>query len=234
MSKFNKSLADIAFSMFDQLHFEKEAFVPMDPASQQQAQGAPQGDPSQGGAPQGAPQGDPSQGGGDPSQGAAGAPPAVAGPGPGAGQGGAPTLDDIRATVRQEVEAANEKPKKQSVDERLTALEGAFLRLLQHLGLLEKTETDLDAGLPQDADKMQQEAQQQQQGGMPGMGGGGAPGGDPSMGAPTGAPSGLDMSAGGGAPGGDPSAGGMPKMGSLNDPFRGLAAAVQRLRNRAL
>jgi hypothetical protein len=216
MNKFNPALADIALSMFSQLNLEKNAFVPMDPASmqqQQQPQQAPQGDPAaQGGAPA------------DPAAGGApqGGPPAVTGAG---GQG--VSLDDVRSTVRQEVEAANEKPKKQSVDERLTALEGAFLRLLQHLGMIEKQETDLDAGLPQDADKMQQE--QQGQGGMPGadpMAGGGAPPPDAGGGMPpTGQPSSMDM--GGGA-----AMGGQPKMASLNNPHIGLATALARLRNR--
>jgi hypothetical protein len=228
MSKFNPALANIALSMLDKLNFEKEAFVPMDPASMQQQQqgGAPQGDPSQGGQPQGQPQ--------DPSAAAAGggqAPPQIAGAG-----GSAVTLDDVRSTVREEVEAANEKPKKQSVDERLTALEGAFLRVCQYLGILPQQETDLDAGLPQDADKMQE---QQASGGQPGdpMAGGGAPpmdpsggvappaGGDPSAGlmgpGTTGAPSSMDMPA-------DP---GQAKM-AAHTPFNGLAAAVAKLRAR--
>jgi hypothetical protein len=227
MSKFNPALAGIALSMLSKLNdFEKEAFVPMDPASQQQA--AAQQQPQQG-APQ-----DPSQGGAPPSPAGGGGDPAAAG-----GGGGSPqiqgtnglSLDDIRGTIRQEVEAANEKPKKQSVDERLTALEGAFLRLLQHLGMIEKQETDLDAGLPQDADKMQDEAQAAQGGGDP-MGGAAMPpdaGGGAGLMGPgtTGQPSGMDMGGGG-----MPPMEGAPKMANLNNPYAGLATALARLRDK--
>jgi hypothetical protein len=205
MSKFNPALANIALCMLDKL--EKRSFIPMDQASMQ-AQQQQEAAMAQQQQAQQAPQGQP------PAQ---GQPP----------QGGSPTTDDLRTVVREEVEAAQDKPKKQSVDERITALEGAFLRVLQYLGLIPKQETDLDAGLPQDADKMQQQGAEQGSPDMAAqqlMGGGGE--GAPLTAGAAGQPSTMDMG------GGDPMAAAMPKMGSVNNPFSGIAQAVARLKGK--
>lgn len=44
-------------------------------------------------------------------------------------------MDTMRNLIREELQNVDVKPKKQSPDERMTALEGGFLRLLEHLGL---------------------------------------------------------------------------------------------------
>lgn len=174
----NPVLANLALGSLARLR-EKNAFVPMSPQVQQQkAQEAQQAEaqaqqpaPGVGGAPaspapeQAAPQpqAQPAPAQPDPSQQAQAQPQQAA---------GAVPINQVQSIIRDELEASQNKPKKPSTDERLVALEGIVLRMLEHQGLLPAG----TATKPPEPDRMQPvapmgdqlAAQQAQQGqGMP-------------------------------------------------------------------
>jgi len=118
----------------------KTAFVAFGPngevAAQQQQPGAqqaggapqpgmpPQGDPSGGGQAAAPPQAPPQQPQQPPQQPTAG------------GMGDPGQADQMRAVLREELERNEQKPKKLTIQDRMTQLEGLVLRVMEHNGLI--------------------------------------------------------------------------------------------------
>lgn len=116
---------------------------PPDPAAAAQA-GAPPaaagGQPPPPGQPQGQPPGQPQPGMDPGSPGSQGAPvgsppqdPNVPGSGPGQQSMGP---DDMRAMMKEEIAAGQEKPQKLPIQDRVTQLEGLVLRLMEYHGMV--------------------------------------------------------------------------------------------------